>query len=46
MPKTEPNSNFPLLVCFHGAGMAPAVAGQGADEMFDYLGMAPEEAVS
>jgi hypothetical protein len=24
--------------------MAPAVAGQGADEMFDYLGTAPEEA--
>ncbi len=23
-PKSEPNSNFPLLVCFNGAGMAPA----------------------
>jgi hypothetical protein len=40
-PKSEPNSNFQLLVCFHGAGMA---AGQSADEMFDYLGTAPEAA--
>ena len=37
MPKSEPNSNFPLLVFLHGAG-------QSADEMFDYLGTAPEEA--
>ena len=36
-PKSEPNSNFPLLVFLHGAG-------QSADEMFDYLGTAPEEA--
>jgi len=43
MPKSEPNSNLPLLVCFHGAGMAHG-AGQSADEMFDYLGTAPEEA--
>ena len=36
-PKSDPNSNFPLLVFLHGAG-------QSADEMFDYLGTAPEEA--
>ena len=36
-PKNQPNSDFPLLVFFHGAG-------QSADEMFDYLGTAPEEA--
>ena len=37
-PKSEPNSNFPLLVFLHGAG-------QSADEMLDdYLGTAPEEA--
>lgn len=36
-PKIEPNSEFPLLVFFHGAG-------QSADEMLDYLGSAPEEA--
>ena len=37
MPKSEPNGNFPPLVFLHGAG-------QSADEMFDYLGMVPEEA--
>ena len=37
IPKSEPKSNFPLLVFLHGAG-------QSADRMFDYLGMAPEEA--
>ncbi len=26
MPKSEPNSNFPLLVFFHGEGMAPVKA--------------------
>lgn len=36
-PKSEPNSNLPLLVFLHGAG-------QSADEMFDYLGTAPEAA--
>jgi phospholipase/carboxylesterase len=37
-PKSEPQSNFPLLVFLHGAG-------QSADEMLDdYLGTAPEEA--
>ena len=36
-PKSEPNSNFPLLLFLHAAG-------QSADEMFDYLGTAPEEA--
>jgi len=36
-PKSEPKSNFPLLVFLHGAG-------QNADEMFEYLGTAPEEA--
>ena len=25
-PKSEPNSTFPLLVCVHGAGMAPVKA--------------------
>ena len=46
-PKSEPTSNFPLLVCFHGAGMAPGNMAQGADEMFESLGRlgtAPEEA--
>ena len=36
-PKAQPNSNVPLLVFLHGAG-------QSAEEMFDYLGTAPEEA--
>jgi len=37
-PKSEPNSNLPLLVFLHGAG-------QSADEMLDdYLGKEPEEA--
>jgi phospholipase/carboxylesterase len=36
-PKAEPNGNFPLLVFLHGAG-------QSAEEMFEYLGTAPEEA--
>ena len=36
-PKSEPKSNFPLLLFLHGAG-------QSADQMFDYLGTAPEEA--
>jgi len=36
-PKSEPNRNFPPWVFLHGAG-------QNADEMFDYLGTAPEEA--
>jgi hypothetical protein len=48
-PKSEPNSNFPLLVCFNGGGMAPGNMAPVknllcADEMFDYLGTAPEEA--
>jgi phospholipase/carboxylesterase len=36
-PKSQPDANLPLLVFLHGAG-------QSADEMFDYLGTAPEEA--
>jgi predicted esterase len=37
IPKSAPDSNFPLLVFLHGAG-------QDADRMFDYLGTAPDEA--
>ena len=39
-PKSEPNRNFRCWFAFmvrHGAG-------QSADEMFDYLGTAPEAA--
>lgn len=37
VPRSETNSTFPLLLFLHGAG-------QNADEMFEYLGSAPNEA--
>jgi len=37
LPRSETKSGFPLLLFLHGAG-------QSAEEMFEYLGSAPEDA--